>query len=196
MKNIDNYIIEKFKISSDIKPSETIVDKYNIGDICIVLNYFQERNTRSHPGSSFVMIDVVKIIKETKISFICSYLTTIGHYKSDDKISIRKDREKMYEKGFEGQKCLISGNDYRKYSVLVPNNKCKEIIDYLEKNMSYTTPSIPLKAVICGDNLTDVKYKYNREWLRIQDQHFIYTTYSNTDKFNEESLEKIKSFFN
>lgn len=195
MNNITLYIIEKLKISKDSKTDFDdldIIDKYKIGDICLLFSFYptpRNNNARHNYSPPFFLVDVVKIIKQTKTSFICEYITKYSHYRDVTKESVRTDRKELYSNLFANQKVIISGNDIRKYSILIPQNKCNEYLDYI---LSLSKYEISGDQLVSG-NLTN--NNYYTPYICEKHPHYKYNTWDTVNKIKKETLEDLKSYF-
>ena len=96
MKNINTYIIEKFKISKDIA-----IDKYSVGDICLSLSFFDKSvkfPSINYNGEGLIFIDIATIVKKEKDDIIYMFLTDLSHIKgkeiSMESLQLEESKEK------------------------------------------------------------------------------------------------------
>ena len=78
MNNLSNYIIEKLRINKDISVKEkeikVLTDKYEVGDICLIVKHAGLR------GQERITIDAIQITEKTKTILRYKYLT---HFNND-----------------------------------------------------------------------------------------------------------------
>lgn len=141
MKKINNYILEKFKISNDVSVPELrkrpeklalFTDLYQVGDRCLLLYCF----TRNR--NDYVKIDIVEItrILKTKINYkkITDFSRSLdynngGSRKNNFEIHFSKaSNEAQYSKD---KFISSSGMNHTKY--IVPEYEVEEILNKIEK---------------------------------------------------------------
>ena len=122
MKNINTYIIEKFKISKDIEIPDDIYDKYNVGDNCLLFIHYNNRK-----GKSYHLIDAVQIEKINKKSIRLKYLTkTSEQNKSIISKPFIPDDEQF-------EKYLYYTKSFNINMLLIPKDDALKILKTIEK---------------------------------------------------------------
>ena len=131
MKILSNYIIEKLRINKDTETQHNLVDQYNVGDICLYFTYIVEKRS-SIPN--FITVDVVKIKRILKTSFICDYLTTFSFGEAYKANQLDFKYTYTQEPDYKFIWTYISLN---RKGVLIPSEYCKEVIEFIENNSGH-----------------------------------------------------------
>ena len=127
MKNLDSFIIEKLKINKDTINNQEVdflTDLYNSGDVCLLLH---ERGSKNQ----FVTIDAVRLEKVNKKLIKYEYLShaCIPEFFKNGEFSVER-RININTNQYE---CLMYGGG-GSISILVPNDKCKDVINKIYDN--------------------------------------------------------------
>ena len=149
MKTIEEYIFEKFKISKNISDGNdtSVLDKYSYGMTCLILTTLY--------SPRIILIEIGKIIKFNKKSIVLENLT---HFENKDKIIFKPDPRQ----GDKWKYILQTVSDNRT-SILVPQDKIKDIIEFIKKNDN----SLSFGDLLYDDKLnkeTQIKRVGNRRW--------------------------------
>jgi len=185
MNSLSQYIIEKFKISKDIK-----TDKYNIGDYCLAISLYnwESHNFNNNDAKVCIGLDILKLTdinkQENKISTIFGdYITTYHHTNTHGIVKLdisSKDSSKyIYSKIYD---LLLE--------VIIPEEEALNILKYIKKNKTFNI----LKQL---EEVPDGFEKLNKEIpISFEKKDVTKITYSNEIDFLIKSYEENKFISN
>lgn len=123
MNNLSQYILEKFKISknTNITP-EKLIDKYSVGDICLVLTHHIETTSSLH---DYIILNVGKISKINQRTIILDRL-----FNTNGKVLFMIFKFDNYQD--KGYKYLVSSPSNTQTSILIYPSEVLRIVNYIK----------------------------------------------------------------
>lgn len=119
MKRIDSYIIEKLHLNKDIH----LGDKYNAGDTCLMLSYYNFKDG----NEPFISLDIMKIVKIEESKLYYEYKTSFAHVMNLNKPA---ESDIIKTKADYWYSCWVDSL----CEMIIPHNEALDVIDEIENN--------------------------------------------------------------
>ena len=119
MKRIDSYIIEKLHLNKNIH----LGDKYNVGDTCLMLSYYNFKNG----NEPHISLDVMKILKITESKLYYEFKTPFAHVMNLEKPAeseMNRTKADYWFSNFSDSLC----------EMVIPHIEALDVIDEIENN--------------------------------------------------------------